>query len=275
MIIGCVFTSNVIAQRLTDYMWLGNSRVIDDAAAIRLARVLYSLRLASDDLRDYYLNLSPHTDTAKKLRFFPSITSYRAGTRTVNFQYQRPLQSVKACVTFLAVEIPPAIEISMDSVHGRADGQRIVVKFVRRYGDEAHRLLASKGLAPELLYCGPISEDPSLWHGERCMVVMEYIEGKAAPMTVSVRKRIMKAVEFLHEGSMVHGDLRKPNIMIQDGEGSEPSRTKIIDFDWAGREGEVRYPVHLSDAVRWPEGVQDYEFITHEHDKEMVEQVWV
>ena len=40
----------------------------------------------------------------------------------------------------------------------------------------------------------------------------------------------------------------------------------IIDFDWAGKEGEARYPKDLSPAVRWPPGAKAGGLITKAHD---------
>lgn len=280
---GCVFTSNVIAQRLTDYLWIGNSRVIDDAIPLRLGRIFYSLRLAVDELRQYYFDL-PST-TVKDSRFYPSITSYTSGTKTVNFRYLRPLESDKACVTFLAVEISPSTgeddrgheNVEVDEEDYDDNGRKFVVKFVERYGEAAHKLLESKNLAPELLYYGLISNDPKLCYGNRSMVVMEFIEGRVAheewddePIPDAVREKIREAVDLLHSQSFVHGDLRKTNFMIQDGSGAPEERVRIIDFDWAGKESEVRYPLHLSANAYGVDGIADYELIKHEHDKAMI-----
>jgi hypothetical protein len=40
----------------------------------------------------------------------------------------------------------------------------VIIKFVERYGEEAHQLLAKEHLAPQLLYCGRVGvhdDDPT------------------------------------------------------------------------------------------------------------------
>lgn len=275
---GCIFTSNVIAQRLTGYLWIGHSRVIDDALVFRLSRIFHSLHLAIKELEEYYIrllsnNLQPPSNNPRPSRFVPSITSYTSAEGPVTFRYLKPLESDKACVTFLAV-------VEGKCKEGKACDEkekRVVVKFVERYGEQVHRLLAERRLAPKLLYCGPISNDPALDYGERLMVVMEYIEGKTAdqewskePVPDAVRNRLYQVVELLRTLSFVHGDLRKTNFMIEDGLDEPEERIKIIDFDWAGVEGEVRYPLHLSARVYDVYGIEDYQLIKHEHDLAMV-----
>lgn len=59
----------------------------------------------------------------------------------------------------------------------------------------------------------------------------------------------------------VHGDLRYGNVLIRTNAAGDVGEVKFLDFNWAGRAGEVRYPhnmnvelwraVGLHDA--WPE----------------------
>ena len=81
-----------------------------------------------------------------------------------------------------------------------------------------------------------------------------------------VRGSIAQAIETLEKAGFVHGDLRRPNVMI-DGEG----KVKIIDFDWAGREMEVRYPLRISSFL-FPknQGIEGRGEIRNEHDKFML-----
>jgi tRNA A-37 threonylcarbamoyl transferase component Bud32 len=100
------------------------------------------------------------------------------------------------------------------------------------------------------------------------MVVMEYVDGQPVDekngISDAARVSVVKAVRLLHDNGFVHGDIRGPNILIADGEGDEESRVKLLDFDWAGREGEVRYPYRLSQGL-WVKGVDDGELILREH----------
>ncbi|RPD56942.1 hypothetical protein L226DRAFT_615287 [Lentinus tigrinus ALCF2SS1-7] len=274
IICGAIFTGSVVVHRLTDYIWLANSRLNDDANAHRIARVFLALGNALVRLRDFYEQLeNPGPDDVP--RYFPLATAYRDGDRIVKFRYTSYLKDVaESCVTYRAVEC-------------ESDQPReIVVKFVEHYGDAAHELLASHGLAPKLLYYGNIwLEGPEARGcGSRRMVVMEYIEGETAHAMLSaskeravpddVRDAIKRAVKLLHENKMVHGDIRLGNVIIAKPTGAEGEdtgkRVRIVDFDWAGTEGEVRYPLFLSKVIRWPAGVDDDALIRPEHDDEML-----
>ncbi|KAK0458356.1 uncharacterized protein EV420DRAFT_394133 [Desarmillaria tabescens] len=266
VILGAVFRTLPIVQRLTDYLWLGNSRANDDDHALRLARVFQSVRLAIDNLEKYYQELElTDSPSIQPTRFFPDVTEYDDGTNVVGFQYLQPLEIDETCMTFLA---------QIDEAHGE---EQVVVKFVQRYGAEAHRLLASKGKAPAPKYCGPISNNSKYWYGSLQMVVMEFLPGQTVAQKYegsipeTLREAVRGAVRILHDQSFVHGDIRTPNIVIVDGAGDEGERMRIVDFDWAGEQGEVRYPLHLSDYIRSTCGVKDYDIITFQHDMQMVD----
>ena len=114
------------------------------------------------------------------------------------------------------------------------------------------------------------------------MVVMDYVEGLTAhaafyseekgALPDGVHGVVQRAVKLMHDNDMVHDDIRLGNIlMAKAGEGDDiGARVKIVDFDWAGVEGTVRYPLHLSETISWPAGVADYALILAEHDDEMV-----
>lgn len=74
VVLGAVLTSNAITHRLTDYLWLGNSRVIDDATTKRLARIFTALCQSVAELKSFYEKLSPPSDP--NARFFPLARSY-------------------------------------------------------------------------------------------------------------------------------------------------------------------------------------------------------
>ncbi|KAJ2921604.1 hypothetical protein H1R20_g15491, partial [Candolleomyces eurysporus] len=267
VVLGAVLTSSAIVQRLTDFIWLGNSRVVDDTHTLRLARIFTALRDAMARLQIFYerftLPVEPNT------RFFPYATSFvernGSSSRTVKFSYKQPLkywEHPSECVAFLATT---------------SDGKPVVVKFVERYGAKAHEKLAEMGKAPALLYHGdvwPGDEVASEGCSPRKMVVMEYIDGETCEGGVSdtVRKAVRSAVEYLHSQRIVHGDIRRPNIIIARGEGDEGSRVKILDFDWAGEEGKARYPLRLSPGL-WPDGVGDNKLISALHDMAMLERL--
>ena len=112
---------------------------------------------------------------------------------------------------------------------------------------------------------------------------MDYVAGRTAAelgeVPESVRDAVRRALEILHGQGLVHGDIRLPNVIIEDcdDEGTEDeesigAHTRIVDFDWAGHEGVVRYPHDLSQG-QWVEGVEDYALIRASHDNAMVEKL--
>ncbi|KAJ7797114.1 hypothetical protein B0H14DRAFT_2912595 [Mycena olivaceomarginata] len=231
----------IIAQRLTDYLWLRNSRVNDDGHA------------SIEELQMYYLDLQPQRFDSKQPhpRFFPSITSYESNGEAVTFTYISPLESG-----------PRMHDIS---------GRKVVIKFVQRYGEEAHRLLARLRLAPELIHFGSISA-PGLCYGGFQMAVMDYVEGQTLsdaytdnPLPARVTEAISRGLEALHRADIVYGDLRRPNIMIRN----EDQAIVFIDFDWAGKVGQVRYPLHLAAAVREASEALEYDLMDKGHDRNM------
>ena len=116
---------------------------------------------------------------------------------------------------------------------------------MHRYGKEVHLWCAGKGIAPELMGFEVL---PGGWH----MVVMEYLDKAWALFDddkvkgiKGVKERFAIAIVELHEAGMVHGDIREANVMVKEG----GEVFKLVDFDWAGICGEVRYPRHINKAV--------------------------
>lgn len=66
-----------------------------------------------------------------------------------------------------------------------------------------------------------------------------------------MRSQLEQALGLLHRHNLVFGDLRSPNVIITRKKTSEVNR-----FDWAGEEGQVKYPPLISPQIIWPEGVE-------------------
>ncbi|KAF5379300.1 hypothetical protein D9757_007645 [Collybiopsis confluens] len=261
---GAIFTSGVIVQRLTDYIWLGYSRVLDHRRVLEIARAFLALQLSIKRLRAWYDDLS---GIPSDHRYFPLATSFTAEGKTVNFRYQKPLKNTgPTCIVFLATEV--------------GGDRKFVVKFVERYGEDVHRELAAMNRAPKLLYCGSFwsSVVEQLGVGDMKMVVMEYLKGKTLAkwkkMPPSVRQSVKLVISALHKKDWVHGDIRPPNVMILNSEDElevpEADRVRILDFDWAGEEGVVHYPSDLAMDTR-PASAGDYMPILKEHDLAMTD----
>ena len=237
-------------------------------------------------------DLGPALDSVKPHpRFFPYPTKFQeyhpepgptseAGDDVTpaytEFEYTEPFSKAPTNITFL--------------VRVKSTNQNLVVKFVDRYGVGAHELLADAGMAPRLLYCGLLDgkndtrnagscaegrvNDSGLYIGPTRMVVMEYIEGTTAAKSPhwpnDAREQVKEALQKLHAAQFVHGDLRGPNVIFSGG------KAFLIDFDWAGRVNEARYPRNLSGSVKWPRAAEELEMmpILMDHDRFMLDQLF-
>jgi tRNA A-37 threonylcarbamoyl transferase component Bud32 len=145
--------------------------------------------------------------------------------------------------------------------------QEVVVKFTARYNKEAHSLLADAGFAPKLHFCECVV-------GNVYMVVMDRIEGKSIwqlrqekiDTPAIVQEQVERAVAVLHGAGIVFGDLRDANIMYGQSGGSAEGSVFLVDFDWAGKAGEGRYPATLNTDNCWEESVSAYGVMQKAHD---------
>ncbi len=110
------------------------------------------------------------------------------------------------------------------------------------------------------------------------MVVMEYLEPNAYEHVTRtdrvLRAEVLGAVQQLHACGFVHGDLRNCN-MMKAKDRANPKGVLLLDFDWAGKAGEVLYPGDINCAtVRRPPGVTGCEPIEKEHDLAIIDLVF-
>jgi len=227
---------------------------------------LYALARSLRRLDAFYksLKIQSQPPIPKKLesRYFPSINAYRGSDDTIiNFTFIVPLELDPACTTFLANTEGPVSE-------------PIVVKFVHRYNEEAHQLLAENGMAPRLRYCNKVgirNGDPS--YGHLRMVVMDFVDGEtvknAKTLPPTFGQQIRSILNLLHQSDYVFGDLRGPNVMI-----TKNNKVIFIDFDMVGKHSESTYPVMMSPSIQWADGVKDgLGVMMKEHDLEMLERL--
>jgi serine/threonine protein kinase len=261
VILGAVITDGVIVQRLTDYLWVGIDSVLIESRINHVAKTFYALKMSLEKLRAYYESQQLTSDHPADSRYFPSITAYRQENVFFEFEYVGYLENVPDCVTLRARTLLEPV-------------QDIVVKFVDRYGERAHQLLADVGLAPRLLYCGlpcPNNDQPS--SQPISMVIMEYIDGntlaeakhiKDEETLEGVQLELQRALKLLHKHGLVFGDLRLPNIMV-----TKDDKAKLIDFNWAGEANQAKYPLLISQEITWPKGVEPLAVMKPEHDWDM------
>jgi hypothetical protein len=246
-VIGGVYLQKAVIQPLTDYIWLGGDSFNEDRLLFA-SRLFTALKSAISALRSYYTALgqelanpvsqNPVSDA------FPFITEY--GSK--KFTYVSRLASPNKLV----------YKAELDNEH-----RMVVVKFVSTYHAQAHRILAKHRLAPTLHYASTDhAEAPK--YGGRCMIVMDFIEGKPAVGSLSEGQfeQVKEAIQLLHSHDFVFGDLRPPNILITD------DTAMLIDFDWCGKAEEAQYPASLNtaDNIGWPTGVEPDSVMRKEHD---------
>lgn len=255
----------MIVQRLTDYIWVGLDSALNEPHILRVARSFYALNKGLANLEAYYKTVPTRSVLPAETRYFPSITAYPNGNESVHFTYVGFLEDGPDCTTLRA--------------HTLTDPKRdVVVKFVDRYGERAHRLLADHGLAPKLLYCGsPHLKDKDPSYDSLSMIVMGFVEGKTLEKSKidrntaeMVRSEVKRALELLHSHELVFGDLRSPNVMV-----TKEVEVNLIDFNWAGEKGQAKYPCLISPRIFWPTGVEPLAVIEIDHDWQMLKQMFL
>lgn len=231
------------------------SAPISEEINLLQARLCMALRHAVTELGTFYASAGALPESDPQAEFpYPRIVKL-AGVPT-KLEYRECLgDSELRKMVYLA---------TMEGVK-----ELVVVKFTSSYSKDAHEVLAAKGLAPNL-YC---VEDVA---GVK-MVVMEYLSDTRAWNDAADRTNDMVAsqldevLRLLEKENLVHGDLRKPNILVKDTDAGP--KVFIVDFDWAGQADVATYPKYkaLNPNVTWPDGAGPGAPITTEHDRYMVD----
>jgi serine/threonine protein kinase len=196
---------------------------------MRAARYLGAMKKAISALLHYYehelgvINIpDPHNQPTPS---FPHPNQYDSllDSTTHAFQYH---------------DIAPLTDEKL-IFRGKENNEDICIKFVRQYSKDAHLKCSSLGFAPTLRGFQSI---PGGWY----MVIMDYIDNTYEELEDSHTKgsfvtEIREKVASLHQAGFVHGDIRTTNIMVKK---SGEEGILLIDFDWAGVIGDVRYPMN-------------------------------
>ncbi|KAF7419402.1 hypothetical protein PC9H_001992 [Pleurotus ostreatus] len=230
----------------------------DTEAIEDLLRFMTALRGLFESLCEVYRNPQNHVVDGTQIEF-PYPRSYVANVpqdstsatgKTIQFTYTKRISPIR--LVFAA--------------RTDGDGEDIIIKFgFGKYGAETHKAAAAAGIAPALL---SYSDLPGgIW-----MVVMRplpaqfksclHVEDFSEPCQAVIKA----AVDRLHDSGHVHGDLRDSNVWIaNDGDRWD---CQIIDYDWAGVVGDVRYPlgVFISEGVWRPRAHMDGDLITLSDD---------
>ena len=202
-----------------------------DQHVLQTAHTLRALRECVDELGREYASMKEGdlrvfdtptgTLPAPHFRNFTSLTGIKYELKYLSHLLDRPRDSRSL---FLA----EATSDSMDSI-------KCVVKFTERYGKAAHEIMEKMNMAAELLYC---SREASV--GLFVVITRFYECDLRAPLSDEVLQQLEDGLKTLHDKNLVHGDLRRPNILTD-----EEGRVRLIDFEWSGEAGMVRYPALL------------------------------
>jgi len=213
-----------------------------------LKKTILSLERCYEALRNPALleNLDPQFPDPRTFRSLESKT-------TVNFKYLCQMDEKKLLFV------------------GETDkGERICIKFVRRYSRAVHEKCAEMGIAPKLRGFEDIGAG---WK----MVIMDALDEEYKPfdqniLAADTRERIGERLVELHQANFVHGDVRDANIMVRkDGK----LGFMLVDFDWSGIIGEVRYPINVNKVDLWrPDDVSDGLLIKSDHDMAMLDRIF-
>ena len=250
---GVVMTGRWELGALTPLLPLHDNLHVDTMRIMPLVRAFRAFRNAVLKLRKEYQGLtSPSTkEPLDPYRAeFPYPNNYKGKSgRQVVFKYDERMGDR---LIFLATS---------------DDGERLLIKFTHRYGEDAHRACSDAGVAPRL---HAVMEFPGGW----LMVVMDYLDPETfkhvSASDTGLKPAVHKAVDVLHDRGFVHGDIRGCNMMRTKVKGA--GSALLLDFDWSGKHGEVRYPGGINrTTVHRPIGVQGGELIQKEHDRGMID----
>ncbi|KAK7447112.1 hypothetical protein VKT23_013751 [Stygiomarasmius scandens] len=253
-----------------------------DDRVLRLAQVLQSVKNAFDGLSLFYTGLRANDLPADGSALFPRPVHADAphpeliDTLGLCFLYKLSRKGglVGDDQTERQQNMYHALYVALsDGASSSIPAGEVLVKFAQRYNVHAHKLLADADLAPKLYYHCPVL-------GGYTMVVMERITGHMAwtwelgklKMPHAVYAGVERAVGLLHHEDIVFGDLRLPNIMVR----RDDHLPFLVDFDWAAKEGEGRYPATLFvEGIdnHWASGVERYGLMAKEHDLYMLKRL--
>lgn len=235
---------------------------------IRLTHHMYAIKKCLGKL----LPSSPESASMTKVpkkgcpRVFPSFTDTEGNSH--NIEFICPFNEEDHPLIFKAI------------AHIGEDTRPVIVKIVyNRYGEEVHRVLAERGMAPRLYGVKKLEGGPVMVVMEDLSVNREWTtlysiipQGINAPRNDVIREkvhpRLLEIVKTLNTHGFVHGDIRTNNIMVKTRKEEE---CFLIDFEWAGKAGEVKYPFDVNPSATTtgvPGGL-----IQPEHDNYMVAQI--
>ncbi|CAJ0748276.1 7217_t:CDS:1 [Entrophospora sp. SA101] len=228
----------------------------DLSAMESLTHALLALKVGIKELKNYYLTCYEQircieNNALLRPENFPQICQFMIGETSFTFSYMKQLHNEK--LLFL-----------VKGLSGAFLGKLILVKFVKRYGIDAHIYCADQGIAPKFYAYNKIPG----WS----MVVMEYLTEYVDIYTAMhdlkldqkvLFKKAEETIKILHDRDFVHGNLQASSILVS----IDMRQMRIVDFVWSGLNGKVFYPYFINNSVPWHHEVDCGKPIRMEHDK--------
>ena len=249
---GAVYGKYVFVDRLVDPVWLVPHQ--REEAMIRITRIFKALKRAIGEIQGYYYEEKPPVSQPR----FPIFQSFYKG----KIRYEEAIKRH----TFKGTLI----------YHDKTS-EDVLVMFVKRYSRETHELMDSHGYAPKLIHY-----EERVGGTQYTAIVMEYILN-AMPLDEFLEyttkyknfneikeyacESCTEALKVMHSNGFCHGKISSKNILgnIQN----KKIRIFIVNYEWAGRQGEARYPL----SADIPEGAQPGYPITQEQDLAQLEKL--
>jgi len=250
-----------VVQRLTETIELNGGPFQEDKI-IYVAQLFQLFQTAIQQLAVKYHQLQPSL-LANSQHLYPSPTCINAnlpGTLTFIERYKpEPTSGRNFSRAFFKAKLAE---------------KDVLVKFCHKYSMLAHNIVNGLGLAPKLHLCAPLL-------GGGVMVIVDFLPHPWKTLHYAIygqtevpdyiQQDLRTALAALHKESLVHGDLRRGNVMaLKDG---DKWLVRMIDFDGAGVDGVDRYSVMLNDTgvIKWAAGVAPYALMRKQHDLDMLQ----
>jgi len=222
-----VYGGKIHCDPLTPYLHL--LPLVDDRKGMHLlGRVFRSLKICILHLRHYYEELFAHHSgqilpPVDSIQPFPYMNCFRTEDGdTLELEYKE--------------QLGPHVYTANTS-----DRRKVVVKFSQIVSSEdavkrGQNAVAPLGLAPALLAVGHCKPN---W----TITVSDYLYNTSPYQSTPARdENLRRAVQCLHDTSIVHGDIRANNVLVTEGS----DLVHLIDFEFCGFEGVNKYPAFLN-----------------------------
>ena len=249
---GAVYAKYIFVDRLVDPVWLVPHQ--NEEATIRIARILKALKDAIREIQRYYERIVIRKNKIKidkpEFPIFQSFDKLNEGTYlTYSIRYQKRMKRhmFKGTLTYNSCE-----EVD------------VIIKFTERYCREAHDLMYRKGPAPKLIHY-----QERVGGTQYTAVVVEYIDNimhldeylEKYSYNKSHPEPFQETVKVMHDYGFCHGKLTSKNIVMEFKD--QKYFINIVNYEWAGRIGEARYPF----SADIPDGIEPGDLISKARDR--------